>query len=131
MQTYNPDHNNFGYQYMDNIEFSKSLTQQQLQNFKYTVITYDKGAIWKRVEKPLYDVNFKKIYCKGEPCHLNLNSVTSMRYAPLYSTKNSIGVIIASGNVGSYLSNRKDEINTYLSRDAGLTWFEVIKLVFQ
>jgi hypothetical protein len=40
-------------------------------------------------------------------------------------------VIIASGNVGSYLSNRKDEINTYLSRDAGLTWFEVIKLDFQ
>ena len=49
-----------------------------------------------------------------------------MRYAPLYSTKNSIGVIIGTGNVGNYLSNRKDEINTYLSRDAGLTWFEVI-----
>jgi len=53
--------------------------------------------------------------------------VTNIRYAPLYSNKNAIGIIIATGNVGNYLSNRKDEINTYLSRDAGLTWFEVMK----
>ena len=53
-----------------------------------------------------------------------------MEFGSFYSTKNSIGIILGTGNVGSYLSNRKDEINTYLSRDAGLTWFEVIKLFY-
>ena len=32
---------------------------------------------------------------------------------------------MATGNVGDYLSEREDEINTYLSRDGGLTWSEV------
>jgi hypothetical protein len=34
---------------------------------------------------------------------------------------------MGNGNVGNYLSNREDLINTYLSRDAGLTWYEVKK----
>ena len=29
--------------------------------------------------------------------------------------------------MGDYLSFRKDEVNTYLSRDGGLTWFEIFK----
>ena len=34
---------------------------------------------------------------------------------------------MGTGNVGDYLSYRKDEVNTYLSRNGGLTWFEVKK----
>jgi len=34
---------------------------------------------------------------------------------------------MATGNVGDFLSFRADEVNTYLSRDAGLSWFEVKK----
>ena len=49
-----------------------------------------------------------------------------MDFGSFYSPVNAIGILIGTGNVGNYLSNRKDEINTYLSRDAGLTWFEVI-----
>ena len=34
---------------------------------------------------------------------------------------------MGTGNVGKYLASRPDQINTYLSRDSGLTWFEVKK----
>ena len=38
-----------------------------------------------------------------------------------------MGLIISTGNIGSYLSTRPDEINTFLSRDGGFTWFEIRK----
>lgn len=34
--------------------------------------------------------------------------------------------MLGTGNVGSHLSNRASEINTYMSRDGGLNWFEVV-----
>lgn len=48
-----------------------------------------------------------------------------MNFGPFYSTENSLGLIMGTGNVGKYLANRADQVNTYLSRDGGLTWFEV------
>ena len=36
-------------------------------------------------------------------------------------------MVIGTGNVGIYLSHRPDEVNTYLSRNGGLTWFEIRK----
>ena len=60
-------------------------------------------------------------------CSLHLHSVSSTNYGPFYSSENAIGMIIGTGNVGAYLSNRADEVNTYLSRDGGLKWFEVKK----
>ncbi len=48
-------------------------------------------------------------------------------FGPFYSNDNSVGLIIGCGNVGDYLSLNSDEINTYLSRDGGLTWFEIRK----
>lgn len=32
---------------------------------------------------------------------------------------------MATGNVGYHLSHQASEINTYISRDGGLNWFEV------
>jgi hypothetical protein len=37
-------------------------------------------------------------------------------------------LVIATGNVGHFLSENPEEINTYLSSDAGVSWKEVIKL---
>lgn len=34
---------------------------------------------------------------------------------------------MGTGNVGKNLLHRTDQINTYLSRDGGATWFEVKK----
>jgi hypothetical protein len=51
-----------------------------------------------------------------------------MRFGPFYSTDNSVGLIMGTGNLGKYLSNKDDLANTFLSRDGGLTWFEVFYL---
>ena len=37
----------------------------------------------------------------------------------------AVGLVLGTGNVGKYLSMREDEVNTYMSRDGGLTWLEV------
>ena len=92
------------------------------------MITFDKGGIWKPVDPPYYDSVGKRITCDDEiDCSLHLHSVSYDKYGPFYSSESAVGLIIGTGNVGSYLSNRADEINTYLSRDGGLTWFEIRK----
>ena len=58
-------------------------------------------------------------------CSLHLHSLSSVRYGPFYSNENAIGLVISTGNVGAYLSNRADEVNTYFSRDGGLKWLEI------
>ena len=48
-----------------------------------------------------------------------------MRFGPFYTNANAVGLVMGTGNVGKYLSSREDQVNSYLSRDGGLTWFEV------
>ena len=106
---------------------SGSTQYERLRSFKKSVISFDKGAIWKPIQAPLKDSKGKKIYCPNDECTLHLNSVSDMTYGPVYSTSNSIGLILSTGNVGYHLAQKADEINTYLSRDGGLTWSEIAK----
>lgn len=43
----------------------------------------------------------------------------------IYSSEEAPAVILGTGNVGIYLSKNENDLNTYLSRDGGHTWFEV------
>ena len=88
-----------------------------------TVITFNKGGEWQRIKAPKYDSLGKEYEC-GEYCYLNLFGLSSEN-PPFYSVDNAIGIIISNGNVGHYLS--RDIVNTYLSRDGGLNWFEIKK----
>jgi len=69
--------------------------------------------------------------CAGKPaedCSLHLHGTTSWDfYAPFYSTENSVGIIMGTGNVGPALRFEPEEANTFLSRDGGLTWMEAHK----
>ena len=58
---------------------------------------------------------------------VHLHSIGNQRYGPFYTTENAIGLIIGTGNVGFHLANRPDEVNTYMSRDGGLNWYEIRK----
>lgn len=98
-----------------------------MKTFAKSVMTFDKGGIWKPIEAPYLDSKGKKILCSNADCSLHLNSYSNSNFGPVYSTRNAAGLIMGTGNVGDYLSSRHDEINTYLSRDGGLTWFEVAK----
>ena len=102
-----------------------SKSKKEAQRFQKTVITFDKGGEWRGIEPPERDSEGKRIICEGD-CYLHLHSVTSP-YSQVYSTENAIGIVMATGNVGRYLSYKEDELNTYLSRDGGLTWIEVKK----
>lgn len=99
--------------------------KRRLEDSMKTLISFDKGGVWQPLAAPIYDSFNKKIYCKAEPCHLHLHSISSTEFGPFYTTENSMGIIIGTGNVGEYLSHKDGEINTYLSRDGGVSWFEV------
>jgi len=42
-----------------------------------------------------------------------------MKFGPLYSPENALGLLISTGNVGYHLATKAGDTNTYLSRDGG------------
>lgn len=106
---------------------SDSKRSQDLENYKQTRISFDKGAIWEPLDAPKFEANGTKVECEDpKSCFLHLHSISNSKFGPFYSTDNSLGIVLSTGNIGKYLSNKEDEVNTYLSRDGGLTWYEVI-----
>lgn len=99
---------------------------QDLDEYKQTRITFDKGGMWSPLTPPKYDALGDKMECEDKICTLHLHSLSNPNFGPFYTTENSLGLILGTGNVGRYLSNKEDEVNTYLSRDGGLTWYEVL-----
>eukprot|EP00939_MAST-03C_sp_MAST-3C-sp1_P004380 g4380.t1 len=91
-----------------------------------TVVTFDKGAVWSYLRPPSRNALNQPIMCTSKDCSLHLHGITS-DWGPFYSSESALGLIMATGNVGERLSFRGDEINTYFSRDAGLTWYEVAR----
>eukprot|EP01017_Pseudomicrothorax_dubius_P017810 TRINITY_DN19960_c0_g1_i1.p1 TRINITY_DN19960_c0_g1~~TRINITY_DN19960_c0_g1_i1.p1 ORF type:complete len:466 (+),score=44.82 TRINITY_DN19960_c0_g1_i1:60-1400(+) len=99
-----------------------------IEGFRKTVITFDRGGLWTKVKPPSTDANGKPIDCIEDECSLHLHLHSSKQaFGPFYSTSSSLGIVLATGNVGKYLSTKPDQINTYLSRDGGLNWIEIAK----
>jgi hypothetical protein len=71
-----------------------------MEKFKKTMITFDKGGIWEPLKPPKGD----PICVEDEFCSLHLNSISDMRYGPLYSVDNAVGILISTGNVGYHLA---------------------------
>jgi len=57
---------------------------------------------------------------------LHLHSYSSPGFPVPYSHQNAVGLIMGIGNLGTQLKFDDEEINTYLSRDGGLTWIEIM-----
>jgi hypothetical protein len=57
---------------------------------------------------------------------LHLHGVTDV-FGPFYSTPTAVGLLMATGSVGSKLEFNNGLINTYFSRDGGHEWYEVAK----
>ena len=62
-------------------------------------------------------------------CSLNLHIYSSNgAFPPPYSQESAVGLVMGVGNVGKSLQRfNPDKLNTYLSRDGGVTWAEVKK----
>jgi hypothetical protein len=49
----------------------------------------------------------------------------SGRLGGVYSRSSAPGIVISTGNVGDSLKSNAEDANTYISRDAGVTWEEI------
>ena len=111
---------------IDNIGIANAQAARRgLDDFMQTRISFNKGGMWVPLTPPLKDSEGKRIICSDEDCSLHLHSISSYQFGPFYTTENSVGLVLGTGNVGKYLSHKADEVNTYLSRDGGATWSEV------
>lgn len=91
---------------------------------KKSKISFNKGGDWHSIKAPEYNYAGNPIKCAGD-CSLNFKGRTESVGTPIYSSENAPGIILATGNVGNYLSNNQDDLRTYLSTDGGHTWKEV------
>ncbi|KAJ7248956.1 hypothetical protein C8J57DRAFT_1475371 [Mycena rebaudengoi] len=90
-------------------------------------ITHNDGGSWKPLTPPLIDSQGNKYECSSTKCALHVHGYTERRDPrATYSSSSIVGLIIAVGNVGETLAPY-EQCDTFLSRDAGITWEEVHK----
>ena len=101
--------------------------------FIQTRISYNNGGAWQPLVPPSVDATRKPIVCAGV-CQLHLHGASSWdvgtwetRLGSVYSQRNAPGVVIATGNVANALSFDPRVVNTYLSRDSGASWDEILQ----
>uniref|UniRef100_A0A6A7G8W9 Sortilin-related receptor n=5 Tax=Hirondellea gigas TaxID=1518452 RepID=A0A6A7G8W9_9CRUS len=95
-----------------------------------TLITFDLGGQWQPIRPPKSDAHGNPIACdKSTGCSLHL----SQQFARLYpntqsetilSVSSAPGIVMATGTVGDSL---KGKTSVYLSTDAGITWYQILK----
>lgn len=100
-----------------------------IDQFKKSKISFNNGGLWHSLQAPEKTHDGKDISCSGE-CSLHLKGRTEKTGNPIYTTENSPGLIIATGNTGIYLEDKEKSLNTYLSRDGGHIWYEIRKHSF-
>lgn len=94
-----------------------------------SVLSRDNGKSWQSIAAPRSDT-----LCSGATagCSLHLHSYSSaysFNSHPVVSSRSAPGLIIATGNEGSFLDLRAGgdaEQNVYISRDAGDTWKQLV-----
>lgn len=109
--------------YLANIVLLKQKGNEIEQRIQ-TVISYDNGNKWHHLPAPKYDHVGKPILCGyKDQCHLHLALSQHHREASsLLTTKKTVGVIFALGNLGKELSQDPDSLHPFLSIDGGITW---------
>ncbi|KAF7351228.1 Sortilin [Mycena sanguinolenta] len=92
-----------------------------------TRITRDDGGTWKPLTPPWKDSLGNEYDCQRTSCALHIHGYTERADPRIdYTSPSIVGVLIAAGNVGEYLGPY-DQSDTFLSRDAGITWEEIHK----
>ncbi|ANB12962.1 Pep1p [Sugiyamaella lignohabitans] len=113
---------------VSNLNEAKNGARKKLK----TKITHNDGATWSFIKPPQRDSNGDSYDCSGslDECSLNLHGYTEREdYRDSYSSDSAVGLMIAVGNVGKSLTDKKDG-NTFLTRDGGITWKEIRKGAF-
>ncbi|XP_024940142.1 sortilin-related receptor isoform X2 [Cephus cinctus] len=93
-----------------------------------SLITFDHGVTWNPIKAPTANLEGFYIPCTGN-CSLHLSQKFSQLYpatrsVSIMSSKSAPGIIMATGVIGTSL---KGHPALYVSRDAGLTWKQVMR----
>lgn len=95
-----------------------------------SLISHNDGAMWAQIDPPAKDLDGKANGCIGqsiEKCALHIHGYTERKdHRKTYSSAGAVGLMFAWGNVGEYLGP-KEEADTYMTADAGITWKPVKK----
>lgn len=95
-----------------------------------SMITHNDGAEWALIPPPGENGEGERFGCVGEAntatdqCSLHVHSYTE-RYDKhaTFSSPSAVGIMLAVGNVGEYLTPREsDDTYTFITRDGGITW---------
>ena len=106
--------------------YEESMQKKKVEVPVKTYISMNRGGNWQLLTAPEFTAAGKQISCKtSKGCSLHLHSYSSPAYPVPYSHSNAVGLVMGIGNLGSQLKFDYEEINTYLSRDGGLTWVEI------
>lgn len=93
-------------------------------------ITHNDGGEWSYIIPPQKDSEGKKFECPGSSlnrCSLNLHGYTERAdYRDTFSSQSAVGMMLAVGNVGEYLTPLFDG-NTFFTKDGGASWKEIKK----
>uniref|UniRef100_A0A182QTE4 Sortilin-related receptor n=1 Tax=Anopheles farauti TaxID=69004 RepID=A0A182QTE4_9DIPT len=109
---------------MSRLPVAETITPDYL----VSVISFDHGNTWRSIKAPETDDEGALLNC-GKDCSLHLTQKFSSLYpvtrsVTIMSSKTAPGVIMAAGVVGKSL---KGHPGVYISRDAGLTWKQILK----
>jgi hypothetical protein len=84
---------------------------------------------------PSSDAGGEQAACRGIACHLHLHGVRKQRlhrdkfqrveFGPLHTKNNTVGLALATGNVGLSLSD--SDVGVYFTRDAGASWLALAR----
>ena len=95
-----------------------------------SAITHNDGAQWTSMRAPEKDAEGRAYDCDtSDPaaCSLHLHSYTERRDPrATFSSPSAIGLMMGVGNVGPFLG-RKQEADTFITRDGGVEWYAVKK----
>ncbi|KAH7060838.1 vacuolar protein sorting/targeting protein 10 [Macrophomina phaseolina] len=97
-----------------------------------SMITHNDGAEWALIPPPEKDSDNSKYPCSGklDKCSLHIHGYTERKDPrDTFSSPSAVGLMMGVGNVGEYLG-RYGEANTFVTRDGGITWHEVMKGTF-
>lgn len=96
---------------------------------KLTYVTYDNGGQWHSLAPPAGVTS----PCVGVYCRLHLHGIRKKRlhrdrwaptdFGPLHTKPNTVGMAMATGNVGDGLSDT--DVGVFFSRDGGHEWMQV------
>ncbi|KAI1617541.1 hypothetical protein EDD36DRAFT_4086 [Exophiala viscosa] len=100
-----------------------------------SMITHNDGAEWALLPPPKKDALGNEYKCVKEDnvasgkCSLHIHSYTERSdKSATFSSPSAVGLMMAVGNVGEYLTRKDDEYtDTFVTRDAGISWTSVMK----